>query len=169
MNDLERVVQLCELLERQAAEVDRLTEDLRGAKAAMLRTEREDLPSLMTELGLTQLKLADGSVVSLKEDVDARISDDTRPGALRWLLDNGFGGLIKTEVSLSFGRGEHDQAIHVVDDLQQHYENVALKEDVHPSTLRAFVREQMAAGTAVPVDLFHVYPYSKATIKRNTK
>lgn len=169
MSGLERVVQLCELLERQSAEVDLLTDQLRTAKAALLRTEREDLPDLMTELGLTELKLSDGSVVSLKEDVDARITDDTRPGALRWLLDHGFGGLIKTEVSLSFGRGEHDDAVRVVDELQEHYNNIALKENVHPSTLKAFVREQMAAGTAVPVDLFHVYPYSKATIKRNKK
>lgn len=169
MSGLERVVQLCELLERQSAEVDLLTDQLRTAKAALLRTQREDLPGLMTELGLTELKLSDGSVVSLKEDVDARITDDTRPGALRWLLDHGFGGLIKTEVSLSFGRGERDEAERVVDELQEHYNNIALKEDVHPSTLKAFVREQMAAGTAVPVDLFHVYPYSKATIKRNKK
>jgi len=169
VSGLERVVQLCELLERQSAEVDLLTDQLRTAKAALLRTEREDLPDLMTELGLTELKLSDGSVVSLKEDVDARITDDTRPGALRWLLDHGFGGLIKTEVSLSFGRGEHDDAVRVVDELQEHYNNIALKENVHPSTLKAFVREQMAAGTAVPVDLFHVYPYSKATIKRNKK
>ena len=169
MSGLERVVQLCELLERQSAEVDLLSDQLRTAKAALLRTEREDLPDLMTELGLTELKLSDGSVVSLKEDVDARITDDTRPGALRWLLEHGFGGLIKTEVSLSFGRGEHDEAERVVDELQAHYNNIALKEDVHPSTLKAFVREQMAAGTAVPVDLFHIYPYSKATIKRNKK
>jgi hypothetical protein len=169
VSGLERIVQLCELLERQAAEVEQLTEDLRLAKAAMLRTEREDLPDLMTELGLSELKLSDGSVVSLKEEVDARITDDTRPGALRWLLDHGFGGLIKTEVALTFGRGEHDEAVRVADELQQHYENIALKEDVHHSTLRAFVREQMAAGTAVPMDLFHVHPYSKATIKRNKK
>jgi hypothetical protein len=40
-----------------------------------------------------------------------------------------------------------------------------MAETVHPSTLKAFVKEQLAVGTAVPFDLFGIYPYSRAIIK----
>lgn len=166
MTDLERIVSLAEELVAQQKEVDEINEKLKSAKAHALRLEREDLPTLMAEVGLSEITLTDGSKVQIKEDLDAKITDKTRNDALRWLLDNGFGGLIKTNVSLAFGRGDHDTAAEVRDRLAQEYDGVELKEDVHHSTLKAFIRERMAAGDSIPMDLFNVYPYNKAIIKR---
>lgn len=167
MSDLERVVALAQLLEDHRSTVEELKAELKSAEEAMRRVEREDLPELMRELGLTEIRLDNGAVVTVKEDVDTRISAANAPAAHAWLVEHGFGGLIKTAVAVTFGRGEHDAAVAVRDSLAQQYPDVSLDEKVHPSTLKAFVREQLAAGQPIPADLFSVYPYSKAVIKRS--
>ena len=40
------------------------------------------------------------------------------------------------------------------------------KKEVHPQTLKAFVKEQLQKGQAVPMDLFGVFTGHRATIKR---
>ena len=166
MTDLARIVELAQLLVEQKARFEDLEERTKDAKAALMRTEREDLPMLMAEAGLQELRLADGSLVSIKEDCDAGISEANRPAAMRWLESNGFGGLIKTKIQLALDRGNHEEAVALRDQLAQTHPEVELKEEVHHSTLKAFVKEQLASGKAIPMDLFSVHPYSKATIKK---
>jgi len=166
LSELSRVVALAELMRRQKTELEALEEQLAIAKKAMLKTEREDLPQLMAEVGLSELKLEDGTVISIKEEVDAKISEANRASAMGWLADHGFGGIIKTEVSVMFGAGSHDDALHLVESLNgQGYSGAQMAETVHPSTLKAFVKEQLAAGTALPFDLLGIFPYSKAILK----
>lgn len=168
MNDLSRVVKLAQMLEEHQATVQELKDKLKTAEKDLRRVEREDLPQLMKELGLTEIRLDDGSVVSVREEVDARITAATKDAAHQWLIENGFGGLIKTLVAIQFARGDHEKAAAAQSELAARYGDVTLEEKVHPRTLAAFVKEQVAAGTAVPFDLFNVYPYDKATIKRRT-
>jgi len=166
MSELTRVVALAELLKTQKHELEGLTMQVDDAKKALLKTEREDLPNLMAEVGLTEIKLEDGTIVSIKEEVDASISVAKRPAAVAWLNENGFGGIIKTEVSVTFGAGSHDAAEELKTFLaEEGYETAEMSETVHPSTLKAFVRERLAAGTAIPFDTFGIFPYSKAIIK----
>lgn len=120
----------------------------------------------MAELGISELKLDDGSVVTIKEDCECAITERTREPALRWLAENGFSGLIKTQVVAVFGRGEREVALKAFEKLVDEPADVSLKEDVHASTLKAFVKEQISAGNALPLDLFNVIPFNKATRKR---
>lgn len=170
MSDLQRVVALSELMRAQAAEVERLETELKAAKSAYLRTEREDLPTLMEELGLTELKLHDGTVVVIKPDVDCGISEERRQPAMRWLEDNGFGALIKTKVELAFGRDQRDVALRTAHSLEeQGFENVIMKEEVHHATLKSFIKEQLENARPLPLDLFGVRPYNKATLNKKGK
>jgi hypothetical protein len=168
VSDLERVVKLAELLEEHAANVAELKEELKAAEKALRRVEEEDLPELMSELGLTEIKLENGSVITITEDVKTSITNANAAAAHSWLVENGFGGLIKTAVSVTFGRGDHDTAEAARDALAAEYEDVSLEEKVHHSTLKAFVLEQLRNGQPVPTDLFSVYPYSKAVIKKRS-
>lgn len=169
MSDISRVVALCNLLVEQEAAVESAEAILKQHKAAALRTKREDIPTLMQEVGIDAIRLEDGTEVSVKEDCDARISEVNRDAAHAWLADHGFGGLIKTKVVVEFGRGEHVAAVACANTLREENDNVQLDEVVHPATLKAFVREQLAAGAAIPADLFGISPYSyaKITMKRH--
>jgi hypothetical protein len=167
MSDLTRLVALGEQLVSRRAELEALEEQVKHFKAGVLQLEREDIPMLMAEIGVNQVTLTSGQTITLKEDCDARISDANKPAAFGWLLKNGFGGIIKTAVSVAFGRGDRETAAKITEELRDRYpeRTVEMEEVVHPQTLKAFVKERMAAGDAIPVDLFGVYVYNKAVSK----
>lgn len=156
---LERAVQLAELLVKLRSNVQSLEDQLATAKADVRRVEQEDLPQLMSELGLETFRLKSGEVIEVKSEIDCAITEERRAAAHKWLTQHGFGGLIKTEVVVKFGRDEHDAAVACAESI-----GGEMTERVHPATLKAFIKEQLAAGAAVPFDLFGVYPYSKVKI-----
>ena len=164
MSDLQRAVKLAELLLGLRKNVERLEQELEAAKADARRVEQEDLPQLMQELGIETFKLKTGESIEVKPEVECSISEGRRKAAHAWLLAHGVGGLIKTEVVVTFGRGEHDEAEGFAKEVAQQGKEPNLVERVHPSTLKSFVKEQMAAGKPVPFDLFGVHPYSKVKI-----
>lgn len=159
MSDLQRVVQLAELLLKLRQNVERLETELKAAKEDVRRVEQEDLPDLMQELGLQTFKLATGEVVDVKQDVECGISEERRARAHAWLTENGFGGLIKTEVVARFGRDQRDAAVAVAEQI-----GGEMIERVHPATLKSFVKEQMEAGRAIPFDLFAIHPFNRVKI-----
>lgn len=130
------------------------------------RTLREEtIPNAMTELGLTSLTLENGQALSIKQEVYASISASQAPLAFDWLNENGFGGLIKTEVTTLYGKGERDAAQKLVAKLTNEGLNANFKESVHPSTLKAFLKEQIAEGNPCPLDLFGARPVMTTKIK----
>jgi hypothetical protein len=159
MSDLQRAVQLAELLLKLRENVTRLETELEAAKKDVRRVEQEDLPDLMQELGLETFKLKSGEIIEVKPEVDCGISEERRAKAHDWLTVNGFGGLIKTEVVAKFGRDEREAAVACAEQI-----GGEMIERVHPSTLKSFVKEQMAAGKPLPFDLFGVHPYNKVKI-----
>lgn len=166
MSELKRVIDLANLLVAQRAKVEGMTKDLTEEKASLLRLETEDLPELMREIGMKSVTLEDGSSVEVVEEVDCSISEERRAGAHAWLVENNFGGLIKTEVVVAFGRDDFDNAQALAEELRGEDLNPTLTERVHPTTLKSFVKEQMSKGIAIPFDLFGIHPYSKAKLKK---
>ena len=61
-------------------------------------------------MGLSSLKLADGSAVDVKPYYAANISLKNREAAYNWLRSNGLGDIIKNEITVSFGRNEDNKA-----------------------------------------------------------
>ena len=166
---LERAVELATLLTDQQAHVARLEAELTEAKAAARRTEQEALPALMSELGLTEFRLKDGTLVRLTEDVQCGITEERRAAAHEWLVAHGHGGLLKVAVWVAFGRGERDAATALAErlaaELRPGGHAPVVKEEVHASTLKAWVKERLAAGEQIPLDLFGVHPFNRATLK----
>lgn len=159
MSEIKRAVQLAELLLQARTNVEALETQLQAAKADLVRIEQEDLPDLMLEIGLSSFKMDNGASVEVVNEVQCGISEDRRNAAHSWLVQHNFGGLIKTEVVVAFGRGELEAAKACAETA-----GGSVKESVHPATLKSFIKEQMAAGAAVPFDLFGVRPYNKVKI-----
>lgn len=141
--------------------------EAKNAKRSADAIVREELPELLMEAGMTELTTADGTKVELRQSVNASISELNRPAAHEWLVKNGFSGLIRSEVNVSFERGQSEvaqefaaQAVEICSG------EVALVDKVHPATLKAFVREQLEAGREVPMDLFGVFVFKEANIKQ---
>lgn len=144
---------------------------LKELKEQIRSLEEDKLPSMMKELQMNEIKLLNGWTIKLDEKVTASITEDKRPMAMNWLVSNDFGGIIKTEVNITFDRGRVDDARKAADELSGRFpENeVRAKETVHPATLLSFVKEQLGKGTALPLDIFSVHVIDKVTVKKAKK
>lgn len=163
---IDRLVQLGEIAERKDAEIKDLEQRLKDAKAEYNRLTCEDMPELMNELGLSEFRLSDGTRVTVEEDVKTSITAANRDAAMEWLRNNGYSGIIKTRVVADFDRGDRDRAAEISEAISEQHDQVNVEEHVHPSTLKAFVKEQLAAGNNLPWDLLSIHPFNRATLKR---
>ena len=126
----------------------------------------EVIPTMMKEMSLSSLKLADGSSVEVKPVYGASIPIAKREEAFNWLRNNGLGDLIKNEITVSFGRNEDNKAMaYAILAKGQGYEP-AQKLKVEPMTLKALVRERLESGKEMPFELFNVFAGNKTKINR---
>ncbi len=149
--------------------VDELESALRAAKAKLLELTDRDLPDIMAEIGITDFTLSDGSKLEIKQTYGARIPVEHRDEAFAWLKEHGHDDIIKNVVSVPFGRGEDSNANDLMELVQENGYLPDQKKEVHPGTLKAFVKAELEKGNAVPMDLFGVYTGHRATIKRSRK
>ena len=126
----------------------------------------EVIPTMLSEMGLSFLKLQDGSSVEVKTNYSATITQANKEAAFNWLRQNGLGDIIKNEISVSFGRNEDNKAADYAALAQERGYQPTQKLKVEPMTLKALVRERIEAGKEMPTELFNVFVGNKTTIKR---
>ena len=140
---------------------------LKNKKKEIDRISGEVIPTMLSEMGLSQLKLADGSAVDVKPFYSASISAQNKDKAYQWLRSNGLGDIIKNEISVSFGRNEDNKAANYAELAKSNGFQPTQKLKVEPMTLKALVRERIEAGKEMPTEIFGVFSENKTTIKRN--
>jgi hypothetical protein len=162
MISLGEIQQLADALISAEKEVEKVEGELKIAKEHVVRLREESLPMAMQELGLDSIKLSTGQSVKVKQDVYAAIPAASKQEAYGWLNDHGFGGLIKTEVSVQFGKGEEEAAQELMELLRDNAGvSPVLSQSIHAQTLCAFLREQLAdaeTSKEFPLDLFGARP-----------
>lgn len=141
---------------------------LAEAKAAYRDISEVRLPSLMDDLDCTAFETGDGLRFEVEEKIHASITKDNNSAACDWLRNHGHDGLVKRTVSVLLGREmSWDDAKHVRSILlRETGEDASITEVVHPSTLRAFVKRELEAGSDLPLDLFSVYKQRTMKVKR---
>ena len=147
-------------------EVKNDEELLKKKKKNLEQISGELIPTLLSEMGLSSLKLSDGSSVDVKPHYSASISVSNREKAYSWLRQNGLGDIIKNEISVSFGRGEDNKAAEYANLAKGQGVQPTQKLKVEPMTLKALVRERIEAGKQVPTDIFNVFVGNRTIIKR---
>ena len=139
---------------------------LKDKKREADKVSGEVIPTIMQEMNISSLKLADGSSVEVKPVYGASIPVAKKEEAFNWLRSNGLGDLIKNEVTVSFGRNEDNKAAEYANLAQgQGYQPVQ-KLKVEPMTLKALVRERIESGQDMPSDLFNVFAGNRTKITR---
>lgn len=166
---LKTVSSLAQEVSNWEGKVAELDEQLKTAKAKLLELTDRDLPDMMAEVGITNFTLADGSKLEVKQTYGARIPVAHRDAAFAWLKEKGHDDIIKNLVSVPFGRGEDSLATDFINLAQKNGYAPDQKKEVHPQTLKAFVKEQLEKGQEVPMDLFGVFTGQRASIKRGSK
>ena len=174
--DQQNTIQKTDGIQSLADQVERLEalqkrlelqeDNIKSTKKEIDHLSGEVIPTMMTEMGLSHLKLVDGSSVDVKPNYSASITIANKEAAFGWLRENNLGDIIKNEISVSFGRNEDNKAADyaVLAEGQGYQPQQKLK--VEPMTLKALVRERIEAGKEMPTELFNVYVGNKTTIKR---
>ena len=147
-------------------EVEILEKNLKQKKKDFEYLSGEVIPTMMAEMGLSQLKLMDGSLIDVKPNYSANITIANRDAAFNWLRTNGLGDIIKNEISVSFGRNEDNKAADYAALAAERGYQPTQKLKVEPMTLKALVRERIEKGKEMPTELFNVFVGNKTTIKR---
>ena len=141
-------------------------EALKISKRELEVVSGEVIPTMLSEMGLSSLKLADGSSVDVKPFYSATITVQNREKAFNWLRTNGLGDIIKNEISVSFGRNEDNKAAEYADLAKGQGYQPTQKLKVEPMTLKALVRERVEAGKEMPTDIFNVFVGNRTKITR---
>ena len=141
-------------------------ENIKNTKKELDHLSAEVIPTMMSEMGLSHLKLMDGSSVDVKPHYSATITKANQEAAFNWLRNNGLGDIIKNEISVSFGRNEDNKAADYAALAAERGYQPTQKLKVEPMTLKALVRERLEAGKEMPTEIFNVFVGNKTTIKR---
>lgn len=165
-NVLERLNTSADELLAMEDAVAQMEEDLRVAKAALNELKTRTMPELMAELGMEKFT-RNGREISTSDFVSGSLPKEEakREAAIRWLENNDGAGLIKTTIALAFGKGEHNVALSVAEDLRQAGHEPEVETGVHSATLQSFARERLKSGDPIDTELLGLYTGKVVKVK----
>jgi len=146
-------------------EIDDAEAHVKALKQEKHKLSVENIPALMDEMGVERIDV-DGVTVTRKMMVHASIPADRKDEAFAWLRSEGLDDIIKNDVTISFGKGEDNVAGDLVGRLQDQGFDPSQKTHIHPSTLKAFVKERFEHGKPIDLDLFGAFVANAAEIRR---
>ena len=158
----------CVKLKQKEDEIAELEEKLKKKKEEADDISSRVIPELLAEQGLSELKLQDGSKVSVKKEFRCTLPKDLdkRDAAYKWLRDQGLGDIIKNNVSVTFGKGEDDKAKRLLDLAVENGFQPDQKSDVAWNTLTALFQERVESGLDMPSDVFSTWIKDRTKITR---
>jgi hypothetical protein len=163
---LKSVAALAREIRNKEARIAELEDSLKEEKKSLLKLTDEEMPATLAEIGISSFALDDGSTVEVRQTYGASILVENRPAAYDWLRDHGYDDIIKNTIACNFGRGEDDQASAFAAFAQQQGYAPEQKTEIHPQTLRAFIRERVEEGDEFPMELFGAWVGQRAFIKK---
>jgi len=166
-DNIQSLADQVENLEEVVRTIENHEEHLKNLKKKRDHISGEVIPTMMSEMGLAELKLHDGSHLKVSTSYRATITEANKEAAFNWLRENGLGDIIKNEILVSFGRNEDNKAADYAELAKSQGLQPTQKMKVEPMTLKALVRERIEAGKEMPTEIFGVFSENKTTIKRN--
>lgn len=159
LSDLVRKLRSVEL------EIEDAENHLKSLKQEKHKLSVESIPALMDEMGVDRLDV-DGVTVTRKLMVHASIPSERKDEAFAWLRSNGLDDIIKNDVTVTFGKGQDNLAGDLFGRLEREGLQPSNKTHVHPSTLKAFVKERFESGKPIDLDMFGAFVANAAEIRR---
>lgn len=150
--DVARVRKAVIELEKLRKEIEEDTAALDAKTKAATAIETELLPTLFDEAGVSSLTI-DGRPLKIKTEYHPFVLKANEQKFFAWLRKNKFDGIIKNELKVAFGKGEDGKAAKLAAELMKKRFVVAMKQGVHASTLKAFVKEQTEKRAPLPPEL----------------
>ena len=181
-NELGAVSELAERQLQLEDDIVALEDQLKQAKQDLKRVTEQDLPELMQSLNIKEFKLNDGTRITVNDIVSGSIPSqgaiDKAKGDKRddlklrqercfeYLRGAHASSMIKNVVEVQFQSGEDEKCAEFKEALGETDHLYSSKAGVHPSSLNAWLKEQIAEGKNVPYEDFKVFTGNRAKIER---
>lgn len=172
MSVLERIVALAQkqlALEAKKAELEKETKAINKELEAVRGGHQAEgeLPQAMQEAEMAEFKLENGAKITIEEQLvpPSMAKDSTeREPMLRWVDEKGHGDVVKNSIIVLFPKGDKraDRVRMVLKDEGLDYEDFAT---IHPSTLKALLKELMEAGEDVPTEDLGIRVFRQSKVK----
>lgn len=147
-------------IDKRTEELEKQLKELKGQRTQIVEY---DLPDLMFENGVSQLKLLDDTKIEVKPFYYARVDKEKLLVFFEWLRNNGHGGLIKAHFEV-WQKDANTMALLV--EFCRHFNiEYQVKEDVHWKTLEKWFQEVITKGINVDTTLFNNHVGRIASIK----
>lgn len=155
-----------------------LEELLSSANARKNELKTKSIPDAMAALGsgewVGEEPDEDGKVpkVVMEDFVSGSLPKEPayREAAIAWLEENGGAELLKTEISATFGKSQHNSALEIFEGLVKKAEEMGfmltMDSGVHAQTYLAFMREKLKNGEQVPVEKLNLFVGRMAKVSR---
>lgn len=165
-----KVKEITILAEKQIKLEDELADltlkaDLKAKELYKMKTMT--LPLALQAARVTMLQLeGSGHIIEVANFVTGHIKEVNRAAAFAWLRKNKLDSIIKRTIDIAFGMGEDKKAAAIAKLLTSKRVPFESAESVHANTLRAFVRERLEEGKALPSSI-DVTSVPTVSIKRS--
>jgi len=160
---IKRLSSLCRQQLQIQMELSELEQELVKKKLELEKVSEHEIPDLMDELGIDEFRLRSGVRVTVVPYFSGKI---TTPEALSWLEENEHGDIIKGSITVPYPKGFDQTRLQaLVDIAKQLGLNPDNREEVHHSTLRAWIKEMITTGQDFPRELFNVYVGRETKLK----
>lgn len=138
--------------------LEALAEESKELTSRLNQIKTQELPAMLTDIGMKSFKLLDGTEVKIEDVVAGSLPKDEekRSEALKW-IDSVNPDIIKTNVELSFGRGQDNVAKNAIAMLEESGYEPLVEKGVHAQTLCAFARERLKNGEELPIETLGLY------------
>jgi hypothetical protein len=169
-DSLARLIDMSKELLKMEELVEQAEEDLKAMKSSLqlLRTGR--IPDMMNEIGISSITV-DDRVIEVSDFVSGSLPKDPekRARAIAWLDSVGAGGLLKTEVTVEFGRNQHNEALSLAGELREKGHAMDVTSNVAPQTLLKFARDKLKAGEPIDFEALGLYTGKIAKVKGQSR
>ncbi len=151
--------------QKKSQQVADLEAEVKELKEQIRKIEMETLPDTMLQIGVETFTTTEGIDITVKPIVTGSIPKKNTVPAMQWLRKNGHEDIIKQVLTLSFSKGQSDQAVKLCTELEDQGFAPTSNESVHTSTLKSWAKEQIENGKVIPLELLGIFHARKAQIK----
>ena len=154
--------------------IDSLEEAAKGYKSELRQLLERTIPELMASIQSMEWKHEKtGAKVAVKDMILGSLpkEEEPRKTAIEWLTTHDGQDLIKSNIAMSFGKGDHNFMKEVEAKLDKLKAQYTIKEDVHAQSLALFARQRLENGEECPLDVLGLYSIrqAKITLPRKSK
>jgi hypothetical protein len=149
------------------AQIEQVEAHLKGLNAELAELEEYKLPKAILEAGMLEFTMQNGGKITIQDVIQGGFPKDVvkREHLMNWVANEGGGENIKDHFEIHYTKGQYVYALALRKLLQENNVIFDEFENIHTSTLYAFLKEKIREGTMPPFDEFGLRYFKRAYIK----